>query len=203
MTTARELADAVDLLTREGKHWIRDGKRGRRLVITAPLLVQLRMEITSSSGGAGGPSSVTATIPLAAAALDLLEEIKATVHEEWWLTHGLHHGHGHGTLVGELRAWASVAHLTSEGKGLAWAYRTCKGWADAIEGLLQPVRRWEIAGACPACKATRTVASLDVGETVYAPALCLEFLADGARGLCRACGMDFDPEVLALLMRGA
>lgn len=194
----------VDLLTREGKQWLRDGKRGRRLVITAPLLVQLRMEITNASSGAGGgPSSTTAAIPLAAAALDLLNEIRATVHEEWWLTHGLHHGHGRGTLVGELRAWASVAHLTSEGKGLAWTYRTCKGWADAITALLQPVRRWEIIGPCPMCKATRTVASLDVGETVYAPALCLEFLEDGARGLCRACGETFHPEVLAKLMRGA
>jgi hypothetical protein len=197
----RTLDEAVDLLTREGRSWLRDGKRGRRLVITAPLLVQLRMEITSSSGGSGGPSSTTAAIPLAAAALDLLEEIKGTVHEEWWLAHGHHHGHGRGTLVGELRAWASVAHLAADGGSRASGL--CNGWADAIEALLQPVRRWEIVGACPKCRATRTVASLDVGETVYAPALCLEFLADGTRGYCRACGESFEPEVLAALIKGA
>jgi hypothetical protein len=180
---------------------VRDGKRGRRLVVTAPLLVQLRMEITSSTSGGGGPSSTTAAIPLAAAALDLLEEIKGTVHDEWWLSHRLHKGHGHGTLVGELRAWASVAHLGDDGGTAAAAL--CNGWCDAIEALLQPVRRWEIVGACPRCKAVRTVASLDVGETVYAPALCLEFLPDGTRGFCRACGESFDPQVLAGLIRGA
>lgn len=196
---SRTLDEAVDLLTREGRTWLRDGKRGRRLVTTSPLLVQLRMEITSSSGGAGGPSSTTAAIPLAAAALDLLEEIKATVHHHWRRTKHLHHGHGRGTLVGELRAWAAVAHLVDYDR----AERLCNVWCDAIEALLQPVRRWEIVGACPKCKATRTVASLDVGETVYAPALCLEFLADGTRGYCRACGESFHPEVLAALIKGA
>jgi hypothetical protein len=195
------LDQAVDELTRVTKHAVRDAAGVVRIVDAAPLLVQLRMEITNASGGGGGGSSkTTAAIPLAAAALDLLEDIKATVNDQWWQCWDRHHGHGRGTLVGELRTWASVSR--GDPASEAAAAKLCVGWAHAIKALLQPVRRWEIVGACPKCKATRTVVSLEVGETVYAPALCLEFAQGGAEGVCRACGETFDPQVLALLLAG-
>jgi hypothetical protein len=195
------LRDAVTQLTRPHHRYVRDEEGGGRVVPAAPLLVQLRMEITSASGGTGGgASSTTAAIPLAAAALDLFTEIAETVHEEWWLAHRYHHGHGRGKLVTELRWWTAVARRDPE--SLARAATLCAGWAAAITNLLQPVRRWEIVGACPTCGAERVVVSMEDG-LISAPALCLEFDQCGATGLCRVCKDTFDPELLAVLLRKA
>jgi hypothetical protein len=195
---AQKLDTAVGLLTRESKHRARDAEGEERFVTVAPLLLQLREEIACTAGGSGGGDTrVTAAIPLAASALDLLEHIKATVHELWWQTHDLHHGHGRGTLAGELRAWAAVVRCTER---VDEAERLCSGWVAAITGLLQPMRRWEILAACPVCLATRAVLSMDLDSAVHGAALCIEFAREGTRGVCRACGSEFVPETLARLV---
>lgn len=202
MNIEGKLDEAVNALTRETYSYVRDRDGEGKFVVQAPLLMQLRVEITNSTGGAGGgSSSATAAIPLAAAALDLLEDIKAEVHDRWWQTHSLHHGYGRGRLVSELRTWAAAAR--ADDAELKLAHKLCTGWVASIRGLLLPVRRWEIIGACPLCKATRCALSEDLGSPIYGTALVIEFVEGGAEGKCRACGEDFDPQVLAQMMRSA
>lgn len=202
MNIEGKLDEAVNALTRETYSYVRDADGEGKFVVAPPLLMQLKVEITNSTGGqGGGATSSTAAIPLAAAALDLLEEIKAEVHDRWWQTYTLHHGYGRGRLVSELRTWAAAAR--AEPAELKTAYLMCTNWVAAIRGLLQPVRRWEISGRCPACKASRVALSEDLGSPIYGPALVIEFQDGGATGLCRACGEDYDPQVLAQMMRGA
>lgn len=193
------LDDAVALLTRDSMHMVSDAEGMPRLVTAPPLLLQLKLEISNSGNSGGGASSTTAAIPLAAAALDLMTDIETDVHDKWWESYHLHHGHGRGTLVGELRTWAAVCRVDEV--QLRVAALMCTNWVRNIRGLLEPVRRWEIAGTCPACKADRVVVSEDVGSPVYGPALVIEFTEAGNRGLCRACHQDYEPEELARLMR--
>ena len=187
---------AVGLLTRDSKHRVALPEGGHRWVTAAPLLVQLRMAVANSSAAATFASSSGNPLPLSAGALDLLEEINASVNDHWWRTYRLHNGLGRGKVATELRAWAAVCRVDD---GLARTCQLlCEGWCASITGLLQPARHWEIEGACPACKAARVATVNEDGETVRARALVITFAATGANwGECRGCGERFDSEDLA------
>lgn len=188
-----ELAAAVNLLTRDSKHRVADADGRLRFVTVAPLLVQLKLAIANSTAAGSGMGGGGAQIPLGAAALDLYTEIAETVHEQWWLSHALHHGHGRGKLALELRAWASVS---TEGEALANCLRWCNGWVAGINGLLQPVRRWEVRGTCPACNQDRVVTEQD-GERITGHALSICITEAETWGECLACGEKFVPATLA------
>lgn len=189
-----ELAAAVNLLTRDSKHRIADGDGKLQFVTVSPLLVQLRLAIANSTAAGSFGNGGGAVIPLAAAALDLYSEIRETVREQWWLTHELHHGHGKGKLVPELRAWASVA--AGQEDLLTDCYRYCASWVSGINGLLQPVRRWEVRGACPECQVDRVLISQDEG-TVWGPALSIVITESETWAECLHCGERYVPEHLA------
>lgn len=188
-----ELAAAVNLLTRDSKHRVADADGRLRFVTVSPLLVQLKLAIANSTAAGSGKGGGGAQIPLGAAALDLYTEITETVRDHWWETHALHHGHGRGKLALELRAWASVS---TEGEALAVCLRWCTAWVAGINGLLQPVRRWEIRGACPACKQARVVTEQD-GERITGHALSVCITEADTWAECLACGQKFIPEALA------
>ena len=165
-------------------------------ITAAPLLVQLRLAVTNSTAAATFTASTTAGIPIAAAALDLMQEISNTVNDHWWATYKGHHGHGRGKVATELRWWAIVAR---KDPALARTCQLlCEGWCVEINGLLQPVRRWELKGACPECKAARVRDINEDGDHVSGPALALVFTADGKNwGECKGCGTKFDTNDLA------
>lgn len=191
--SATELAAAVNLLTRDSKHRMADGDGKLRFVTVSPLLVQLRLAITNSTASGSFGNGGGAGIPLAAGALDMYDEIRQVVRDQWWATHHLHHGHGRGKLALELRAWASVA---TEPEDLAECLRYCTGWVAGINGLLQPVRRWEVKGACPDCKQSRVIVSTEDGTT-WGPALSIVLTESDSWAECLHCGQKFVPETLA------
>lgn len=195
MDTLR-LDTAVGLLTRDSKHRVALPDGGAHFITASPLLVQLRMAVANSSAAATFAASSGTPMPIAAGALDLMQEISATVNDNWWATYQLHKGQGRGKVASELRAWAAVARVNAD--LIATCQRYCEGWVVQITGLLQPVRRWEIKGACPGCKAERVVEVNDDGERIGGPALVL-VLAQGGDpwGECRGCGQKFAPEILA------
>jgi hypothetical protein len=192
-----ELAAAVNLLTRDSKHRVADADGRTRFVTVSPLLVQLKLAIANSTAAGSGMGGGGAQIPLGAAALDLYTDIKETVRDNWWQTYSLHKGHGRGKVALELRAWAASVSVPASDQELALTcLHLCKVWVASINGLLQPVRRWEVRGACPACKRTHVTTEQD-GERItgHALSVCITDVETWAE--CLACGEKFIPENLA------
>lgn len=185
---------AVGLLTRLSKHRLTDEDGGTHWVTALPLLVQLKMAIANSAmqptvKGAGGTP-----IPIASEAYDLYygsDGIVPVTTHHWWLLHTVHKGQGRGKVATELRAWAMAARTTPE--ALTEAERIICGWRDAIEGLLNPTRRWEIVGACPECQVSRVVDREEDGHIFTKPALSVVYGPDGkvSNGVCAECGAEW------------
>jgi hypothetical protein len=191
MEEATRLDAAVGLLTRPSKHLLVDPEtREGRWVIADPMLLQLSMAIRNSGGATAFKSSSGTPLPVSAQALDLFREIEATAAERWWSLHHLHFGQGRETLVGRIRTWAAVVRsneaMTHE------AMVIIEGWVRDIGALLQPLRRWEIRGACPTCKEAR-IQKVQEGETVSSPVLSLVYTADGLPDAvrCASCGAEW------------
>lgn len=193
---SNELAAAVNLLTRDSKHRVADSDGRLRFVTVSPLLVQLKLAIANSTAAGSYGNGGGQRIPLGAAALDLLVEITETVHAYWWQSYALHRGHGRGKVALELRAWASVCQ---EGEAHAECLRLCTGWVAGINGLLQPVRRWEVRGTCPGCQTARVLTEQD-GERIWGHALCVCITEEETWAECLACGRKFIPETLAAVL---
>lgn len=192
---------AVGQLTRPTKHRVVDPITGESRWVTAqPLLVQLVLAIANSGASTTFKGSGGTPLPISTQALDIYQEIEKTIAERWWALHRLHHGHGRSTLAGRLRAWASVVQVDDE--LLADAERLAVGWVKAITGLLQPLRRREIIGACPACT-VRYVLREDDGDTIKAPALVLVYDADNnpLAATCQNCGAIWEGHAIMDLAR--
>lgn len=183
---------AVGQLTRPTKHRVVDPITGEGRWVTAqPLLVQLVLAIANSEASTTFKGSGGTPLPISTQALDIYQDIEAETARHWWALHHLHHGHGRSTLAGRLRAWASVVQADAD--LLAETERLVLGWVKAITGLLQPLRRREIMGACPEC-GMRYVLREDDGDTIKAPALVLVYDADGKplAATCQDCGFTWE-----------
>lgn len=166
-----ELEAAIGMLTRTTKHMARGVGGSWRFIDVPPLLLQLRLEITNTMAmaafkGSGGP-----TIPIGAAAFDLLQQIEEEVSENFWNTYALHHGHGRGTLVGELLAWAMAARQDPD--SLAIATRAVTGYVQQIESLIRPMRHSR-TGKCPDCEHEWMQVVSDLGTT-WQPVLVVTY----------------------------
>ena len=73
---------------------------------------------------------------------------------------------------------------------MADAERLVVGWVKQITGLLQPLRRREIIGACPTCKVRQVVRLDEDGGSIKAPALVLVYDTDDKplAATCQECG---------------
>lgn len=194
MEPATRLDMAVGLLTRPSKHRLVDPEtREGRWVVADPLLLQLVMAISNSGGSVSFKSSAGTPLPLSAQALDLFRDIEETTIEQWWRVHHLHFGQGQRTLVARLRTWAAV--VRADEALMLEAVVLIEGWVRDITALLQPLRRWEIRGECPACKESR-IEKVQEGETVSSPVLSLVYTAEGLPDavVCAGCGMRWEGE---------
>lgn len=197
-----KLDTAVGLLTRPSKHRLVDSTGAVQWVTADPLLVQLLVAVGNSSAATSFKSSTGTPLPISADAHDLLERIADETAEHWWQTHALHHGHGRTTLGGQIRAWALAAR--SNEALLAEATKIISSWVRQIEDLFMPLRRWEIRGYCPACKASRIVDRADEeGHSIMRPALEIVFdknnVLDSAN--CGACHTQWDRDDVVALAR--
>lgn len=184
---------AVGLLTRPSKHRVIDPVTGDAVWITAePLLIQLLLAIKNTGAGTTFKSSaVHPPLPFSGDALDLFRRIEDTTAERWWALHRLHFGEGRATLGARIRSWAAVVRsdpdLTRE------AERIMSGWVRDIQAMLNPERRAQIIGACPACGESRIAARTDDdGGTILEPVLFLAY-ADGVPDYagCKSCGEEW------------
>jgi hypothetical protein len=199
--TVTRLDMAVGLLTRPSKHRVIDPVSGESGWVTAdPLLVQLFLAVKNTTAGtAFKSSSVHAPLPFSSEALDLFTKIENVTAEHWWAVHRLHFGEGRGTLGGRIKAWAAAVRvdpaLTRE------AEQIMSGWVRDIQAMLNPVRRAQIIGACPACNEERIARPDADGGTVMEPALSLAYDEEGFPDVasCRNCGEEWSGSGLSLL----
>jgi hypothetical protein len=199
---ALKLDTAVGLLTRESKHRLVDSDGSYRWVTADPLLLQLRIAVrTNSAAPPAFKASAGVPLPLNAVAHDLLQEIAETVLEHWWRTYRLHHGKHPGSLANQIRAWAMAAR--AEPALLSEAEHIMSGWVRQIQGLFDPVRRWEVKGRCPECDKSKRLLRLDDEGSVYAPVLSVTFDKNGELqcGECLECGATWRGSDLVDLAR--
>ncbi|MGM9473173.1 DUF7341 domain-containing protein [Pseudarthrobacter sp. YS3] len=178
MTDAK-LNETVHRLTRDHRTTVADPETGTRTYPTElALFTQLEQELSSSSRPSGG-ASTGPRIPLALAAVMLWSEIRETLNTKHIAITGRDD-----TLkppAQKLQEWAAWAGSDEAAKCL----RASAAWARAIEQLINPIRRTEITGACPAvdCGATHAWTWED-GEYVRNTAI----MATGSEARCGACG---------------
>lgn len=195
MTDAK-LNETVHRLTRDHRTTVADPESGARTYPTElALFTQLEQELSSSSRRSGGTSSGP-RIPIALAAVMLWSEIRETLATMHIAITG--HDDHRKPPAQKLQEWAAWAGPDDAAKCL----RTATAWANAIEQLINPVRRTEITGPCPTadCGATHAWTWED-GEYVRNTAIT----ATGSEARCGACGtvwMGAELHSLALGLRG-
>jgi hypothetical protein len=201
MDAALELDEAVNKLTRPHPARELDAEGNVHFVMVDPLLDQLRREIGSTMAASEFKASGGAPIPIAADALDLWMKIDSVTMEHWWILHGYHFGTGRGTLVSRLRVWAMAARATPD--TLREAAAIIPQWVDAIRTLLEPVRHWDITGACPECTAVNVIGQLGDDEPVKRPALSVVFNRTGhiSKAVCAACAHEWQGAAVIELAR--
>ncbi|GAA5087186.1 DUF7341 domain-containing protein [Nocardia iowensis] len=188
---SNELDDAVHALIghRLRSHTDTDGET--RSGYSESVYDEIRAELAARQGG-GGTLRPRSLPPAWVEGLDWLTDIDTTV-AVWRPDAG--HDNGQTETVRRLNllaaaAWAPEYHgLVGEWIAQLWR------WAEAGKGLLEPVHRWELVAACPACE-VRTVHRPDAaGELVRQAAL--QITADGC--ICQACRTSWAPTHYRLL----
>lgn len=192
--TARQV---VDRLTRTTKHQTKieydDGGSRNHFYDEAALIVMLRVAIRPGmESGGGGGGGVTAGLPVALNALDLMTEIEKRVAEEYWLVKDATRRPGGYTLEERLRFWAS--RVEHDEQKLKQCVSVLGGWVVAIESLFEPVRKVPAHRHCPGCDAWMVTAD-DDGDKVRRYAVMVT-VSSVPVAECGACGRRWvGPEV--------
>jgi hypothetical protein len=201
---ARDLADERAALTKVVRALLdpvmrREGRgRGRGSLHERPsLLEQLAEEVASSSGRASGRGRGSPA-PIAPAAHDLLEEIRATARDLWRTEASVMCGR---TVVQAPRVLddMSVAerirrgarYVSGAGRAVAdvaWLTNLIGGWVEKINEMINPEMAMEVLAPCPAC-GLRWVYLDDAGEKRRVAAVVAG--ATGARCRNLACGHEW------------
>jgi hypothetical protein len=94
-----------------------------------------------------GPSGTGDRIPVALPTLMLMGDVERTL-TGWCTAAGLSAGESVESRLLACKAWVEAG-----GNGAAWASlaEQCVAWVGAITGMLNPLPRVEIKGACPNC----------------------------------------------------
>jgi hypothetical protein len=181
----QQLTDNIHRLTRDHRTTHTDTETGRTTYPTElALLTQLRQEQGSGSRNAGsGTSGSGSRSPIALQAVMLWSEIRETLNTR----HIALTGRDEPALAPEvkLRNWGVQALKDPDGHAQENCARTTTTWIRAIEGLLHPVPKTEIVGACPAPDCGQTHAwTLQDGEYLRNTALTIS----QGQVSCAACG---------------
>lgn len=175
---------------------------GSRTGFELPLIHQLRIERTSGSR-MGGSSGTGSRIPVALDASNVYQDIVDTL-SAW---HREITGHTYGTPEQMLVTWAwwaqspTIAGSCGESRAVE-AHTACTLWTKQIRDLLNPIRRVELAGACPSCQEEYAWENVQGARTRLHTAIT----AVGAEASCHNCGTSWagkDLHRLALSFSGA
>lgn len=147
------------------------------------LIQQLRESAKGGQSGGSGGSAQNARSPLAIGMWNLLNEIGGAVSDHYMR---VTRQRPTGSVEGMLAGWARGAQQfpTEVERCLGLTDR----WIAQIGELLNPPRRWEIAGPCPNC-AERFIIRVADGEQTKAAAL----IVSKVEAQCRACDARWMP----------
>ncbi|WDF34562.1 hypothetical protein PTW37_06590 [Arthrobacter agilis] len=191
MNTEQLLRDQIHTLTREHRVTYTDPETGAVSYPTqVSLFDQLRQEQASGARNTGNSGSGSRS-PIAIQAVMLWSEIRDTLNTR----HILIQGTDRPDIAPEYKLHAWHVHTLADTTGDAQknCLRTAAGWAQAIESLINPVRRIEIVGVCPVdeCRASHAW-TWNEDEWVRNTAIT----ATGLEAQCGACGMKWDADTL-------
>lgn len=188
------LDSALGLLVRPSLHrqTLPDGSF--RWVTETPLLVQLSVEVTNSSAPPTFKASAGRSILIGAAVFDLLSSIVDEVTENYWRTYPKHRVAAYGSLGKMLSAWCFAARL--DARELERATAMLESYVRSIKGLLNPVRRWDIKGACPKCRQQFVRVAGEDGATIRRNVITVAWESGVPKSMdCEVCGtLTRDPE---------
>ncbi|MDQ0679068.1 hypothetical protein QFZ30_002450 [Arthrobacter pascens] len=181
--TEQQLNATVHRLTRDHRTSHTDCDTGKTSYPTEmALFTQLRQEITSSSrpstGASSGPRS-----PVALGAVVLWDEIRETLATMHIAITGKDEPAT--SPESKLQKWAAWTQADTSGNETQKCLHRATAWAAAIDQLINPVRRIDISGSCPAegCGVSHAW-TWDEDEYVRNTALT----ASGSEARCGACG---------------
>ncbi|HEV2779084.1 MAG TPA: hypothetical protein VGX25_06735 [Actinophytocola sp.] len=198
---AKDLADERAALTKVvaalvDPVMLRQNRRGP-LRERPSLLEQLAEEVASSGGRASGRGRGSPA-PIAPAAHDLLEEIRATARDLWRTEAAVMCGR---TVVQAPRVLDDMPvperirrgarYVSSAGRevrDIAWLTNLIGGWVEKINELINPEMAMEVLAPCPAC-GRRWVYVEDAGEQKRVAAVVAG--PNGARCRNLACGHEW------------
>ena len=182
---SRELEDAVHALIghRLASHTARDGET--RSGYRESVYAEIRAELAARTG-AGASSRPRSLPPAWVEGLDWITTIDTTV-TTWWPDPGPDNGEPE--TVRRLNLLAAHTWAPEDHEAIAWCVDDLEHWAMAGKALLEPVRRWELVAACPAC-GQATVHRPDPGGEIVRQA-ALQITAAGC--VCQSCRTEWAP----------
>ncbi|MBF6062827.1 hypothetical protein IU500_13400 [Nocardia terpenica] len=181
----RDLEDAVHALIGLRAHTHTDCDGETRSGYRQSVYDELRAELAARLGD-GGTLRPRSLPPAWIDALDWLTDIDTTV-AAWHPDAGPDNGQP--DTVRRLNHLAAAVWSAADHEQLHDWIATLQRWTSTGHALLEPVRRWELVAACPAC-GVRTVHRPDTsGELVRQAAL--QITADGC--ICLSCRTTWAP----------
>ncbi|MET7771421.1 hypothetical protein [Nocardia sp. NPDC005366] len=188
---SRELDDAVHALIGHRLHTHTDHDGQTRSGYRESVYDEIRAELAARTGE-GGTLRPRSLPPAWVEGLDWLTTIDTAV-AQWWPDPGPNDGQPE--TVRRLNLLAAHTWAPEDHEAIAWCIDDLEHWAMAGKALLEPVRRWELVAACPACGQT-TVHRPDLsGEIVRQSALQITAAGCG----CQSCHTRWAPTHYHLL----
>ncbi len=172
---------------------------GPKVVTVPPLLLELKQEVKPSGERAAGRSGSGPGVPIAAAALDLWQEISQGIHDQCWLVFDRTGDPIPEKEAEKLRYWVDA--LGNDEQWINEAYRTLGYWVSEIERLFDPPVVVELGRACPACHTNEVREQVD-GETVVNRAVIATIRAEASPSVlveCKGCGATWQGESIHVL----
>lgn len=147
------------------------------------LIQQLRESSTGVVGGGQGSSATNTRTPIAVGIWNLLHEIGGSASDHYQKAS---RQKAMGSAEENIRGWAaSVQQFPEE---VERCLAMTDKWIQQIGDLLNPVRRWELAGPCPSCGERFVVRESEDGK---AKSSALTVSKIGAQ--CGACEASWQP----------
>ena len=172
---------------------------GPRVVMVPPLLLELKQEIKPSGEVSAGGSGSGPGVPIAAAALDLWQEISQGITDRFWVAFEKSQKDMPEDLVGRLNYW--IDELGDDESAITEAHKTLGYWVAEIERLFDPPVVVALRRPCPACHANEVREQVD-GETVVNRAVVATIRTESSPSVvvvCKECGAQWQGESIHLL----
>lgn len=145
------------------------GSGGAHLIIGVSEFIRPRLRLAKASDhrAGKGPSGSRGRIPLELVALMLMSGVERAL-TGWCTAAGLSAG---GSVESRLLACKDWAEANGHGEALTTLAGQCAAWVEAITGMLNPLPRVEIKGACPNCFESHVSEINEDGERLSVPSI--------------------------------